>query len=72
MKIEVVVKPGSSRQKIEDTGPNRYTAWVHERPIENKANLAVIKLLAGHLKVPKSGISLFKGAMSKNKIFEIG
>ena len=71
MKIEVLVKPGSSRQKVEEAGPNKYTVWVHEPPIENKANLAVIALLAGHLKVSKSCISLYKGSKGKHKIFEV-
>ena len=71
MKIEVLVKPRSSREKVEETGVNQYTVWVHEPPIENKANLAVIALLARHLNVSKSQISLFKGSKGKHKVFEV-
>lgn len=71
MRLEVSVKPKASRQKIEETGVNRYTVWVHEPPIDNKANLAVIKLLATHFKVPKSAVSLVRGSKGKKKIFEI-
>jgi len=71
MKVEVLVKPKSSRNKLEETGPCRYTAWVHEPPLENRANLAVIELLAENFKVSKSAVLLFRGSKGKKKIFEI-
>jgi len=72
MKIEVLVKPGSSKEKLEKTGENRYTVWVHEPPVENKANLAVIKQLSKYFDVPKSYICLLHGSRGKRKIIEIG
>jgi len=72
MKIEVLVKPGSSKEKLEKTGDNQYTVWVHEPPIENKANLAVIKQLAKHFDVPKTYICLLHGSKGRKKLFEIG
>ncbi|OGF50199.1 MAG: hypothetical protein A2231_01820 [Candidatus Firestonebacteria bacterium RIFOXYA2_FULL_40_8] len=72
MKIEVLVKPGSSKEKLEKTGENQYTVWVHEPPVENKANLAVIKQLAKHFDVPKTYICLLRGSRGKRKLFEIG
>ena len=72
MKIEVLVKPGSSKEKLEKTGENRYTVWVHEPPVENKANLAVIKQLSKYFDVPKTYISIFRGSKGKKKIIEIG
>ncbi|OGF47058.1 MAG: hypothetical protein A2452_09595 [Candidatus Firestonebacteria bacterium RIFOXYC2_FULL_39_67] len=71
MKIEVLVKPGSSKEKLEKTGDNRYTVWVHEPPIENKANLAVIKQLSKYFDVPKSYISILHGSKGRKKLFTI-
>ncbi|MEI6845504.1 MAG: DUF167 domain-containing protein [Candidatus Firestonebacteria bacterium] len=71
MKIVVLVKPGSSKEKVEKTGENQYMVWVHQPPVENKANLAVIKQLSKHLSVPRSAISIFKGSKGKRKIFDI-
>ena len=71
MRIEVLVKPKSSKNELCETGPNRYTAWVHEPPLENRANLAVIELLAEYFKVSKSNVSLLRGSKGKKKLFEI-
>ncbi|MCX5776801.1 MAG: DUF167 domain-containing protein [Candidatus Firestonebacteria bacterium] len=71
MKIEVLVKPGSSKEKLEKTGEDQYTVWVHEPPVENKANLAVIKQLTKYFKVSKSAICIVKGAKGRKKLFNI-
>ncbi len=39
--------------------------------VEGKANRAAIELLAAHLGVPKSSITLTAGATSRFKCFEI-
>ncbi len=69
MKIEVYVKPNAREEKLEKIEDNQYKAWVKEEPKENKANLAVIKLLSRHFKVPPSLIALSGGAKSKKKTF---
>ncbi|MBX3457244.1 MAG: DUF167 domain-containing protein [Candidatus Paracaedibacteraceae bacterium] len=40
-------------------------------PEDNKANKALIALLAKQLKVPKSGIKIVQGQTSRNKILRI-
>ncbi len=70
MKISVRVKPNSKKEKIERTG-DLLTVYVKEPAQENKANLAVIKLLAEHFNVPKSQISIVSGPKSKQKIVEV-
>lgn len=37
-------------------------------PEDNKANLALLILLAKHLKVPKSTLSIVKGHRTRNKV----
>ena len=70
MKINVRIKPRSSRCKVEKT-ENGYIVYVTEPPIENKANKALVEALSGHLNVPKSRIRIVGGLKSKNKVVEI-
>jgi len=48
-----------------------YTVSVKERPVEGRANEAIIKLLAEYFKVSRSQIKLVIGGTSKKKIFKI-
>lgn len=70
MRISVRVKPKSREEKIEKTD-NGYTVYIKEQPIENRANIALIKLLSKYFNVPKSKINILAGIKSKNKIIEI-
>lgn len=70
MKISITIKTGARQAKIEET-ENGYTAYVKERPVENRANRALIELLSEYFNVPKSGIAIVSGAKSKFKIVEI-
>lgn len=70
MKISVRVKPKSKEEKIEKTD-NGYTVYIKEQPIENRANIALIKLLSKYFNVPKSKINILAGIKSRNKIIEI-
>lgn len=70
MKISVVVKPNSRKEKVEKS-ENCYIVSVREPPVENKANLAVIKLLSDFFDVPKSQITIVSGQKSKRKIINL-
>lgn len=70
MKISVTVKPRSHHDKVEKTDAG-YLVSITAPPIENKANIAVIKILADYFNVPKSRVSIVTGLKSKKKIVEI-
>ncbi|MEK6689770.1 MAG: DUF167 domain-containing protein [Nitrospirota bacterium] len=70
MKLLVTVKPRSRQQKIEKTTTG-YTAYVREEPVENRANRALIELLAEYFGVTKSQVTISSGRKSKQKIVEI-
>lgn len=70
MKISVRVKANSKKEKIDKTG-ELLTVYVKEPARENKANLAVINLLAEYFKVPKSQISIVSGQKSKQKVVDV-
>jgi len=71
MIISVRVKPGSKNPGIETDADGTITVRVSARPIEGKANAAVIKALAGHFGVPPSVVTLVSGEKSKLKRFEL-
>ncbi|OGZ00523.1 MAG: hypothetical protein A2946_03430 [Candidatus Liptonbacteria bacterium RIFCSPLOWO2_01_FULL_53_13] len=71
MKIFVRVTAGARKEKIEKAEDGKYAIWVKEKPKENEANFAVLRALAGHLRVPQSRIRLMQGRTSREKVFEI-
>ncbi|MEW6214742.1 MAG: DUF167 domain-containing protein [Nitrospirota bacterium] len=70
MKLFITVKPKSRREKVEKTD-NGYVVYVKEQPVDNKANLALIRLLSEHFGVPKSQITIVSGMKSKHKVVGI-
>ena len=70
MRFSITVKPKSKHEKLEKIATG-YVVYVKEPPIENKANQAVIKLLAKHFGVPQSKIRIVAGGHSKHKVVEI-
>ena len=71
MRIKVTVKPNAKHEKIEKISDQEYRVSVKASPQENKANEALIEVLADYFSVPKSTITLIHGLHSKTKIVEI-
>jgi len=71
MKIFLKAHPNSKNPRIETNTKNNIDVYVREPSKENKANIAIIKALSQHYKVPKSSVTLISGAKNKNKVFEI-
>ena len=68
--IVVRIKPQSEKNSVEKDGDLfvvRTTSPAHE----GKANSAVIKLLAEYFKIAPSRVTLLRGAVMKEKVFEI-
>ena len=63
----VRLHPGSSREEIKKTSKG-YEVWIKEKPLEGKANVALVKLFKKHLKM---NIKIIKGLKSRNKIIEV-
>jgi len=68
MKINIKVKPNSSRQELIKLSSDAYLANIKSPPEKNQANFELIKLLK-----KKFGrqAKIIKGLSSKNKIIEI-
>ena len=69
--ISVRVHPHAKKELLIRTGPARLEAWVKAKPIDGRANAAVIELLVRGLQVPRQRIRLMKGAMGSHKVFQI-
>ncbi|MFW5846778.1 MAG: DUF167 domain-containing protein [Nanoarchaeota archaeon] len=71
MKINVKLHPNSSQEKISriQNSENNYEVWIKEKPIDNKANISIIKFLKKYFKAKK--INIKSGLKSKNKVIEI-
>ncbi len=70
MKISVSVKPGSSRNLVEQTEQG-LRVWLRAQPQDGKANWALVCVLADHYGVAKSDVKILRGQASKNKLVEI-
>jgi uncharacterized protein YggU (UPF0235/DUF167 family) len=71
MKIFVQVKTNARQDLVEKIDSNEYLVKTKELPINGRANLAVIDLMAGYLNLPKSSVQIASGFGSKRKILEI-
>jgi hypothetical protein len=70
--IEVEVKTGSKLKRYEFSENDRkLKLYINEKPVDNKANEAVIKYLSDIFKTPQKNISIVKGLKNKLKIIQI-
>jgi len=70
-KIRVKVKPNSRENSVTELEKGHFEVKVSVPPEKGKANERVKELLAKHLKIPKSKITLISGETFKEKVFEI-
>lgn len=66
--MKIRLHAGSSQEKIEKISDG-YEVWLKEKPIENKANIALEKFLKKYF---GKQVKIVKGFKSKNKIVELG
>ena len=71
MKIQVVVKVGSSENNISKEG-DIYTIKLRSKPVKNSANIELVNLLSKYFGISKTSIRILHGLKSKSKLIEIG
>lgn len=70
--VVVTVKPGSRKGPLVETAADgSLTIYVREPAVEGKATEAAARLLAKHLGVPRSKVTLTAGATSRVKRFRV-
>lgn len=68
MTIKIKLHPNSSQEKIMKLNDKNYEVWIKEKPLENKANIKLIKLLKKHF---KKDVKIKSGFKERNKIVKI-
>lgn len=71
MKIFVTAKTNAREDLVSEIDKNHFKVSTKELPINGRANLAIIELIAEYFNIPKTNISIVTGFSSKNKMFEI-
>ncbi len=69
-KYRILVKTGSSQEKVVETGEYELTVFLRAKPHDGEANSALLKVLAGYLNVPKTSLKITRGQKSRHKEIE--
>ncbi|MDA0677429.1 MAG: DUF167 domain-containing protein [Chloroflexi bacterium] len=70
--INIRVQPRASRNEISEVDPDgTLRIRVTAPPTDGEANEAVLKLLAKHLGLPKSALTIVRGATTRNKVIKV-
>ncbi len=70
-RIWVTVKPRAKTEEVRKTDEGQYMVSVHAPPQEDRANKALIELLANYFSVPKSSVRIIRGQTGRKKLIEI-
>ena len=70
MYLKVKVHPNSKKDEVLKKSDDSFEIFVRAKPVDGKANDAVLELLSDHLNIPRSKIRLLRGADSRNKLLE--
>jgi len=71
MKIKVKVNSSAKKNKVEKTKDNFYKISTIEPAKKNKANFAIIDLVAEYFDTKKNNVFIDKGEKSKIKTIEV-
>lgn len=76
MQLHIRLTPKASSDRIGEEiqlpdGTKQLKVYVTAVPEDGKANAAMIALLSKHFRVPKSRITILRGATDRNKLVEI-
>ena len=72
VRISVKAKPGSKQgDKVVETTEGSFDVHLKQKPVDGKANEALIKVLAKHFGVRQNDVEIVSGFTSKMKIVEI-
>jgi len=71
MFIRIKIFPGCKKTEIIKKSENNFEIKVKEKPLQGRANKAVIKELSNLFKIGEKDIRIIKGHKRRNKILEI-
>jgi uncharacterized protein len=70
-RIYVTVKPNAKRADITPISDTEFRVAVPAPAQDGKANEAVVEILAGYFRVPKSTITILRGHSARKKLIEL-
>lgn len=71
VRVAVQIQPNAKKTEVIGVLDDALKIKLHAQPIEGKANEALVKFLAGALKVPKSAVTITHGLTNKRKLVEV-
>ncbi|QKJ25163.1 DUF167 domain-containing protein [Aquiluna borgnonia] len=71
MRLKVRVKPGSKSGDRVVPGAEYLDVFLREKPVDGKANEALVRILAGYFDVPRESVRIVTGASARIKTVEI-
>lgn len=71
MLIRVHVTPNSKEARVTKVGEASFDVKVDEKAMGGRANRRLVEILSEHFKVPRSRISIVRGAKSRDKMVEV-
>ncbi|OGZ33330.1 MAG: hypothetical protein A2174_00605 [Candidatus Portnoybacteria bacterium RBG_13_41_18] len=71
MKLFIKVKPNSKEERIEKISETNFVIRLKEPPQKNKANQALIRILAEYFKTSRQNVKILIGGKSRQKIISI-
>ena len=71
MRLQIHVRPGSSRPGVGGEHAGRLVVAVRERAVDGRATQAALDGIADALGVPRRRVRLVRGATSRDKLVEV-
>ena len=72
MRISVKAKPGSKQgDKVTQNPDGSFDVHLKQKPVDGKANEALIKVLAKHFDVRQNDVEIISGFTARQKIVEV-
>ncbi|MFH1131831.1 MAG: DUF167 domain-containing protein [Pseudomonadota bacterium] len=69
--FQILVVPGASREQVGPVVGDRVKVVVNAPPVDGKANLAVVRLLARSIGVLRRDVEIISGQQGKRKTIQI-
>ena len=71
VRLALQITPNAKKTEVIGVLDDALKLKLQAQPVEGKANAALVKYLAGVLKVPKSAVTITHGQTSRKKLVEI-
>ncbi len=71
MLVRVYATPNAKQARVFRVSEDYFEVWVDERAVGGRANKRLLEILAEHFKVPRSRISILRGAKSRDKTVQV-